>query len=147
MSIPTFNFTFSLVRCSLNIHLISACVAFQPGIITPSLACAARLIISLNFGCLGACSGYIEKTRLNDKIIPERKPICIWLVTTSHSIKNWWKFLSEYGTTCSATFFFLRSQSRVHVATSAALHLLTSPSSFDSYLFFLAQLWYCHWKE
>ena len=69
----TFNFAFSLVRWSLNVRLISARVAFRPGILTPFVARAAISIISLNFGCSRACSGYREKTRLANKTVPERK--------------------------------------------------------------------------
>lgn len=88
-----------------------------------------------------------KKTKLVNKMILEGKPMVTWLVATSHSIIVQWKAFSEYGTTCSGIFFSLRSRSRVRVATSAAaLRFLTSPGSFDSYLFFFAQLRYHAWK-
>jgi hypothetical protein len=43
-----------LVRWFLNILVISARVAFLPGILTPLVARAAISIISLNFGCSSA---------------------------------------------------------------------------------------------
>lgn len=44
----------SLVRWFLNIRIISARVAFLPGILTPLVAREATSIISLNLGCSSA---------------------------------------------------------------------------------------------
>ena len=55
---PTFNFTLSFVKWSLNVQIISARVAFRPGILTPFVARDATSIISLNFGCSSAWMGF-----------------------------------------------------------------------------------------
>jgi hypothetical protein len=54
----TFKFFLSVVRWSLNMRMISARVALRPGILTPFVAREAMSIISLNFGCSNARSGY-----------------------------------------------------------------------------------------
>lgn len=54
----TLSRTFNIVRWFLNICVISDHVPFQPRIVTPFVARAARLIISLNLGCSSARIGY-----------------------------------------------------------------------------------------
>jgi hypothetical protein len=57
LMICTFSFAFNQVKWFLNMCMISACVALQPGILTPHVAQEATSIISLNFGYSRACIG------------------------------------------------------------------------------------------